>query len=741
MTVSFGRYTFPIDDTPDTILLTRLSDGLILDVNDGFTRNTGYERGEAIGKTSRELEIWVDEQARQRFVQTLRETGECLNFENQFRGKGDRRITALVSAKLTEVDGEPAILSISRNISNIKEFEGKLRHSEQHFRSVVESLGEGVLITDSDDVVLYMNPRISEMTGFSEEDMVGNPAYELLLPSEKWPGLLARNRRRSSGVAERYEIEMLRKDGSLFWAEVHAAPYRDVDGEIVGTLGALIDTTDRKRVEEALRKSEERLRMVADCLGEGLLMTDRNDVILFANPRMAEMTGYELTEMVGGEARELLLSPGDRPAMERRDILRLQGAAEQYELRLRRKDGTLFWAEINATPYRNEKGDIIGTLGAHTDITERKQLQEKLRQSQRMEAVGQLTAGIAHNFNNLLQAIMGSMEVAQLYASDAVRGYLKDAETMSQRGADIVKQLMLFARTGGVVESKPVDIVRVLEDTVAICRRTFDRRISITLKTPRELTLIGDSGQLQQVFLNMCLNARDALEGVIDRDPTIAITAELLGDGGGDRVQVCVVDNGVGISEVGKDQIFEPFFTTKDVGRGTGLGLATAFGIVQQHGGSISCASDVGAGTTFTVQFPIVEQEEIATSLDEGAAAPSGTETVLLIDDEILVRNSLAAYLTHLGYRILTAGDGKEGLKVFGEYVSDIALVVLDLSLPALSGSEVLHALRAIDANARVLIFTGHSSSAQQFEGVVPILQKPVRSKEVARRIRETLDA
>ena len=359
MQLSSEKYAFPIDNSPDTILLTRLEDGLILDVNDDFSRNTGYARDEAIGKSTSELDIWVNRARRQVFVEVLKNRGECLNFESEFRAKDGRIVPSLVSAKLTEVDGEACVFSISRNISDLKLAEEKLRQSEAHFRTVVESLGEGVLITDKDDVVLYMNPRMTDLTGYTPEEMLGKPAYELLLPPEKWPTLQERNRQRATGVSERYEAQMLRKDRSLFWAEVYAAPYRNSDGEIVGTLGAMIDTTERKHLEE------------------------------------------------------------------------------------------------------------------------------QLRQSQRMEALGQLTAGIAHNFNNVLQGIMGNLDIALMDAPYELKPSLLDAERTSRRGADIVRQLMLFTRSGGPAESQPVDINQVLGDTVAICRRTFDRRISITLGNAR----------------------------------------------------------------------------------------------------------------------------------------------------------------------------------------------------------------------------------------------------------------
>ena len=626
MQLSSEKYAFPIDNSPDTILLTRLEDGLILDVNDGFSRNTGYARDEAIGKSTSELDIWVNRARRQVFVEVLKNRGECLNFESEFRAKDGRIVPSLVSAKLTEVDGEACVFSISRNISDLKLAEEKLRQSEAHFRTVVESLGEGVLITDKDDVVLYMNPRMTDLTGYTPEEMLGKPAYELLLPPEKWPTLQERNRQRATGVSERYEAQMLRKDRSLFWAEVYAAPYRNSDGEIVGTLGAMIDTTERKHLEE------------------------------------------------------------------------------------------------------------------------------QLRQSQRMEALGQLTAGIAHNFNNVLQGIMGNLDIALMDAPDELKPSLLDAERTSRRGADIVRQLMLFTRSGGPAESQPVDINQVLGDTVAICRRTFDRRISITLEThASEATVIGDSGQLQLVFLNICLNARDALELLVDRAPAVAICVELQSDieavpKGCPRefLRIRIADNGPGMAKEIQPKVFEPFFTTKEVGKGTGLGLATAFGIVQQHGGSIDCGSKLEVGTTFTIRLPVVGTTATGADVDADSVselAPTGSETILLVEDEMAVRTSVAAYLSRLGYTVLSASDGVEALAIYTQNARDIALVLLDVSLPGMSGRDLLRAIRGLNAEVEVIIFTGYSSEQNEFEEALPILHKPIDSKRVAVKIREVLDA
>ena len=305
-----------------------------------------------------------------------------------------------------------------------------------------------------------------------------------------------------------------------------------------------------------------------------------------------------------------------------------------------------------------------------------------------------------------------------------------------------MKQLLLFARTAEHARSKPVDVKQVLNDTVAICQKAFDRKLDITLHAPESLpAVMGDSGQLQQVFLNICLNARDALEGV--SEPFIRVVASSRNgtEGKGDQnITIRVTDNGSGMEKDVQGQIFEPFFTTKEVDKGTGLGLATAFGIVQLHSGSIECDSTSGVGTTFSVHLPAVDGEKEPEPKTIEEQAPGGTETLLLVDDEEVVRKSLAAYLSGQGYRVLLGKDGRDGLNVYERHQDEIALVLLDLSMPQMSGQEVLRTLRDLKPDLKVIIFTGYSVSAEQIEGSLPVIIKPVNGRTVGRRVREVLD-
>ncbi len=379
------------------------------------------------------------------------------------------------------------------------------------------------------------------------------------------------------------------------------------------------------------------------------------------------------------------------------------------------------------------------------EIAERKNAEEQLRQSQRLEAVGQLSAGIAHNFNNLLQGIMASLDVALGAPQEQVKRHLLDAQETSMRGAEIVRELLLFTRTADPAKSSPIDIGQMLSETVAICQQTFDRRIDITLQSPESLpATLGDSGQLQQVFLNICLNARDAVKATAA--PFIRLEASQRNGTGAEadrNVRIQVSDNGAGMEEAVKARIFEPFFTTKEVGAGTGLGLATAFGIVKHHGGWIECESTKGVGTTFTVSLPSADGNIQFERMEDSVqpASSGGTETILVIDDEEIIRTSLSTYLSGLGYRVLQAEDGEKGLDVYRQHQEEVDLVVLDLSMPKISGEEVLRSLRDLDVELKVMIFTGYNSDAHTVDESLHVITKPAKASVVARQIREVLDA
>ncbi len=384
---------------------------------------------------------------------------------------------------------------------------------------------------------------------------------------------------------------------------------------------------------------------------------------------------------------------------------------------------------------------------------ERAKLEEQLRQSQKMEAIGQLTAGIAHNFNNILVTIMGNLELAIMDSPAGIRHSLERAIGGCQKAADMIKELMLFSRKTDI-ERTAIDLYSTVDDAVEICRKTFDRKIEIIVKSDGSLPpIMGDPVQLQQILLNLLINSRDALEKAAEtgKFPRIEIGVEAVHleaedcasrpeAAPGHYVRASVSDNGPGMDEYTQKHIFEPFFTTKEVGKGTGLGLATVYGIVQQHDGWIEVDSRPNAGTTFALYLPVAEEERIARTEEADEELPDGTETILVIDDEEDVQNTLSVTLEAYGYTVLLAGDGEEGLSVFKREHDSIDLIFLDLSMPRMSGREVLAEMLAHDPEVKVIIFTGYKADSTGITGARATVQKPFRGRTLLQTVRKVLD-
>ncbi len=375
----------------------------------------------------------------------------------------------------------------------------------------------------------------------------------------------------------------------------------------------------------------------------------------------------------------------------------------------------------------------------------------QLRQSQKMQAVGQLTAGIAHNFNNRLMVISTAIE-SQLLTGVFDSEQLKLAESSVDQAARMIDQLMLFSHSGSASHFEPSPVWEVLADAMEIGRETFDRKITLVDEIPGDLPMVmGDINQLGQVFLNLLLNARDALEEGSTPSPSIRIEVDMvaieeealpthLASRQRDYIRIQITDDGIGMNEETQQRIFEPFFTTKDVGKGTGLGLATAYAIVSDHQGWIECKSQVGTGTTFSVYLPVTEQEITPANVSVPQAMPRGTETILLIEDEKDLRNQLVSLLEQYGYEVLVAVDGREGWDTFEREWEHVDVVLLDLSLPKVSGQELLARMLRLNPDTRVIVSTGYTRHGADALGARALLKKPYPISKALQAIREVLD-
>ena len=376
-------------------------------------------------------------------------------------------------------------------------------------------------------------------------------------------------------------------------------------------------------------------------------------------------------------------------------------------------------------------------------------LEEQLRQAQKMAAVGQLTAGIAHNFNNMLQGISGNLQLVILDAEGEMQTILGDADRVTHRAADMIRQLMMFARQGIQSVLRDVQLEAVVQNTVDICVRTFDRKISIDVDVDAQIHVVADPGLLRQVFLNKLINARDAVleQGV--ESPWVRIHAVVAEEAdpevsghlpkGCPIVQIMIADNGIGMDPETQRRIFEAFFTTKPVDRGTGLGLATVYGIITQYEGWVRCDSRLRKGTSFHIYLPVGEAANDIDETPDSTPKKRDKQTLLAIDDEEVIIETTSRLLDHEGYQVLVAESGLAGLEMLERQTGAIDLVPLDLSMPGMSGHEVLAELRRLQPGIKVLIFTGYATVEGEVEGADGIVQKPITVRDLLERIQQVL--
>lgn len=519
---------------------------------------------------------------------------------------------------------------------------------------------------------------------------------------------------------------------------------------------------ERVHAEAARWESEERFRLLFQQSPVGVFHYDLQQQLTGCNERLCQILQTPPQRLIG-IAPDRFPDPRLLPAFQQA----LEGRIGFYEGPYQ---GTLnadeIWISLRTAPLRDLQGRVQGGMGIVEDLTERRKFEAQFRQAQKMQAVGTLAAGVAHDFNNLLMGILGNLELAEMSASEKLQPYLENAGRAGRRAAHLVQQLLLFAREGPT-ERQPLDLRPLLKETSQLLRQSMDRRIEIRIQTASDLWLVhADPGQMHQVLINLMVNARDSLSDCLEgRVPkavrdlgqpyvlTLTVenvtipesqVCEHLEARAGEFVRVSVSDNGTGMDSETQQRIFEPFFTTKPFRKGTGLGLSMVYGIVKRHQGWIEVDSELGRGTTFQVYLP---RHPVPTAIVPEVSreeVPGGRETILLVDDEDIVLRVGQGFLEHLGYTVLLARDGQEAVDIFAWERQRIDLVVLDLTMPRLSGLEALRQIQRLDPQAKVLLSSGHDESIQGLDplalGGVGFVGKPYCLATLARSVREALD-
>ncbi|HTR76502.1 MAG TPA: PAS domain S-box protein [Gemmatimonadaceae bacterium] len=670
--------------------------------------------------------------------------GEKLRFERTLQRRDGSTLQVEVTASRLDDGRHQAVI---RDVTAHHRAEQAVRESEERFRRLAAAAFEGVAITDG-GVIVDVNPRFTELLGYEQSELVGKPVIDLVAPEHQ--DLVLRHNR--SGSMDRYEHTAITKDGRRVPVEV-AGRTIPFEGRAL-RVTAVRDMSDRYRSEAALLRSEEQYRAVFDGVRDVIFALSPDGAITALNAAFEEITGWTRDEWVGKPFVGLLHADDVAEAMALLHSVLHDQPRPTAQLRVWTRGGQLVVGEFRTSVQRKD-GVVVGVLGIVRDITGRLQLEDQLRQAQKMEAVGQLAGGVAHDFNNLLTVISSYSQLLLMNAGidERMRAEIEHITNAADRAAALTRQLLAFSRRQ-VLQPKVVSLNAVVAGAESLLRRLIGEDVTlVTHRQPHLGAVRADEGQLNQVVVNLAVNARDAMpEGgtltIETADVTIAGDSrppDLALVPPGDYVRLSVGDTGIGMDAATKARVFEPFFTTKPEGKGTGLGLATVYGIVQQSSGYIAIASEPHRGTTVSVYLPRVD-DAVASGDDRPAraAAPRGTETILLVEDEPGVRMAASELLRIQGYSVIDASDGVSAIRAASKTKGPISLLITDVVMPKLSGPALAEQLAAHRPGLKVLFVSGYADNTLLKHGVleagIHFLQKPFKLDALAIKVREILD-
>ncbi|HVR72331.1 MAG TPA: PAS domain S-box protein, partial [Vicinamibacteria bacterium] len=726
-------------------------DGTITAWNASAERLFGYAQDEALGRSARMLVPPGAEGERTAILEKTRAGERMAPRETQrLRKDGTPVLVSLSESPLHDAEGRVVgVSAIARDVSEQRRAEQALLENEKALRAFFESDVAGILFGDGGGG-LTANDEFLRITGYSREDLrAGRIAWAEITPPEFTErDASARREALALGACTPYEKQYLRKDGSRVWVMVSFAI---LDRESERNVGFVVNIDARKRAEDDLRRAEERFANVFHsrlmAIGIAEMSSGR---LVDVNERCAEFFGYARGEMIGRTVFELGIwaNPADRE--------RLVAAAAgpgpvlPMEASFRRKSGDLRHALVSM-----ESMTLSGTaeplnMVVLVDLTGHKRLEMQLLQAQKMEAVGRLAGGIAHDFNNVLGVILGYSELLLRQASEAQRGKLDQILKAAERAAGLTRQLLIFSRRQ-IVEPKVLDLNVLLADLEKMLGRVIGEDVELAIVAGADLGQVkADPGQLEQVVMNLCVNARDAMpDGGLLRiemtnvDLDASDAAQHTPMTPGRYVMLAVSDTGCGIEKEMMSKIFEPFFTTKELGKGTGLGLATVYGIVKQAGGFVWVYSEVGEGTTFKIYLPRVDEPASPLEAREIPVPAEGWETILLVEDEASLRAITREILEEHGYRVVEAAGGNEAVEIGHRHPDPIHLLLTDVVMPGMNGRRVADSLVAARPAIKVLYMSGYTDDVIAHRGVLAsgtlLLSKPFSASELLRRVRDAL--
>jgi two-component system cell cycle sensor histidine kinase/response regulator CckA len=752
------RYRAVVEDQTELICRIR-PDWTVTFVNEAYCRYYGKPREELLGQNLLEHILTVDPKRIRRQIEALsRERPEMTYEDHYLLPTGQARWQQWTDrAIFDEHDRLVEIQSVGRDITKRKRAEAALQESEARYRALVEASPDAITLTDLEGRILMVNQRTAEIYGAeSTDELVGKSSLELIVPADREAAVANIQRTLETGSIRGVEYRIQCKDGSSHPVELTAALLRDAQGRPQAFIGVTRDITERKRAEEALWQTK--------------MVVEHSPVILYRLRNEPEwpfefisenvgQSGHTAADLLSGQTSfTMLVYPDDLPQV----VGEMEEHAEHGPDTFRRsyrvvlKNGQVAWVEDRVVVVRAPDGQATHFQGILLDVTENRRLEEQFRQAQKMETVGRLAGGIAHDFNNFLTAIRGyaGLVYDALRPEDPVCADVEQVLKAAERAASLTGQLLAFSRRQ-IIEARPVNLNDLVLETEKMLHRLIGEDIDLVLDLTSNLELVrADPSQITQALVNLVVNARDAMpDGGVLTITTANLTLaqvrgadEHAGVPPGSFITLAISDLGVGMGPEVQAHLFEPFFTTKEAGRGTGLGLATVYGIVKQHQGHIAVQSEPGRGTTIRVYLPVLKDKvRVPPRRSTSVPMPRGHETVLVVEDEPAVRALMVRVLRGLGYNVLEAGEGNTAIQVAREHQGPIHLLLTDVVMPQMDGRMVASLLQDAYEGLRVLYVSGYATDVLARYGVraedVAFLHKPFTGANLASKVREVLDA